>query len=231
EGYEGNFGKQTYTVDNTPYEYGSDMHYASNTFTTEGNSMIPFNAKYLRTLGSKTITFYDIRMINWFYKCNAKCNGLATTAKCKNAGAPNPRNCATCICPFGYGGTLCEKRKVGCGGTLTATTKWKTRTVTLGDATVTTVRATFAMCNDWITAPKGKTIQIRVTALKNVRCKGGCVTSAIEPKVLVDKAMTSPRICCPEQLNQIHASKINPTPVVTYNLQLTSTFTYQFRYV
>uniref|UniRef100_A0A7I4YK13 Zinc metalloproteinase n=1 Tax=Haemonchus contortus TaxID=6289 RepID=A0A7I4YK13_HAECO len=231
DGYEGNFGKSAFTINNTPYEYGSDMHYASNTFTTSGNSMVPVQKRYLRTLGSKTISFYDIRMINWFYKCNAPCNGLTTTAKCKNGGAPNPRNCQACICPFGYGGTLCDRRRVGCGGTLAATTTWKTRTITVGVATVTTIRDTYSMCNDWITAPAGKTIQIRVTALKDVRCKNGCVLAAIEPKVIADRAMTSPRICCSEQLNQILSSKINPTPVVTFNLQLTSTFTYQYRYI
>ncbi|KAK5973837.1 Astacin domain-containing protein, partial [Trichostrongylus colubriformis] len=198
-------------------------------FTTEGNSMVPVDARYLRTLGSKTISFYDIRMINWFYKCNAPCAGVG--AACKNGGAPNPRNCAACICPFGYGGTYCDKRRVGCGGTLAATTTWKTRTITVGDATITTIRSSYSMCNDWITAPAGKKIQIRVTALKDVRCRNGCVLSAIEPKVIASRAMTSPRICCPEQLNQILSSKINPTPVVTYNLQLTSTFTYQYRYV
>ncbi|KAK6044872.1 hypothetical protein COOONC_17623 [Cooperia oncophora] len=111
---------------------------------------------------------------------------------------------------------------------MAATTTWKTRTVTLGDATVTKIRDTYTMCNDWITAPTGKIIQIRVTALKDVRCKNGCTLSAIEPKVIANKAMTSPRICCPGQLNQILPSKINPTPVVTYNLQHTSTFTYQY---
>ncbi|KAK6045067.1 astacin, partial [Cooperia oncophora] len=68
--YGSQFNKATYTINNTPYEYGSDMHYGADTFTTSGNSMIPKDARYLRTLGSKTISFYDIRMINWFYKCN-----------------------------------------------------------------------------------------------------------------------------------------------------------------
>uniref|UniRef100_A0A0N4X0D8 Polyprotein n=1 Tax=Haemonchus placei TaxID=6290 RepID=A0A0N4X0D8_HAEPC len=77
---------------------------------------------------------------------------------------------------------------------LAATTTWKTRTITVGVATVTTIRDTYSMCNDWITAPAGKTIQIRVTALKDVRCKNGCVLAAIEPKVIADRAMTSPRL-------------------------------------
>ncbi|VDO80109.1 unnamed protein product [Haemonchus placei] len=38
-------------------------------------------------------------------------------------------------------------------------------------------------------------------------------------------------VCCSGQLNQIRASNINPTPVVTYSLYYASTFTYQYRYV
>ncbi|XGW31239.1 hypothetical protein V3C99_009864 [Haemonchus contortus] len=43
--------------------------------------------------------------------------------------------------------------------------------------------------------------------------------------------MTSPRICCPGQLNQIRVSAINPTPVVAYSIYYSSTFTYQYRYI
>uniref|UniRef100_A0A912MKL3 Zinc metalloproteinase n=1 Tax=Haemonchus contortus TaxID=6289 RepID=A0A912MKL3_HAECO len=226
-----NFNKETKTINNTPYEYGSNMQYASNAFATTGDSMIPLTAGYSRTLGSQVISFYDVRMINWFYKCNAPCNGLTTTAKCVNGGVPNPRACTTCICPNGYGGTLCGQRKAGCGATFAAGTAWKSRNITVGSTATTTIRDTYTMCNDWITAPAGKKIQIRVTALKNVQCQNGCFRNAIEPKILADKAMTSPRICCSGQLNQIRASNINPTPVVTYSLYYASTFTYQYRYV
>ncbi|PIO57482.1 hypothetical protein TELCIR_21104, partial [Teladorsagia circumcincta] len=157
------------------------------------------------------------------------CAGIAP--KCMNGGAPNPRNCSKCICPFGYGGTLCEKRRAGCGRVYEATTKWNSRTITVGDATVKGIRDTYTTCNDWITAPADKKIQIRVTALRKVDCENGCWRSSIEPKVMSDKAIISPRICCPGQLNQVLTSRINPTPVVTYSLQLASTFTYQYRYV
>ncbi|XGW31231.1 hypothetical protein V3C99_009858 [Haemonchus contortus] len=226
-----NFNKETKTINNTPYEYGSNMQYASSAFATTGNSMIPLTGGYARTMGSQVISFYDIRMINWFYKCNAPCNGLATTAKCTNGGAPNPRNCTTCLCPAGYGGILCGQRKAGCGTTLAAGTAWKTRSITVGSTATTTIRDAYSMCTDWITAPAGKKIQIRVTALKDVRCQDSCYRNAIEPKVLADKAMTSPRICCSGQLNRIRASNINPTPVVAYSIYYASTFTYQYRYV
>nr|CDJ85777.1 Peptidase M12A domain containing protein [Haemonchus contortus] len=226
-----NFNKETKTINNTPYEYGSNMQYVSNAFATSGDSMIPLTAGYARTLGSQVVSFYDIRMINWFYKCNAPCNGLATTAKCVNGGVPNPRACTTCLCPPSYGGTLCGQRKAGCGATLAAGTAWKSRNITVGSTATTIIRDVYSMCNDWITAPAGKKIQIRVTALKDVNCMSSCFPNAIEPRILADKAMTSARICCPGQLNQIRVSNINPTPVVAYSIYYASTFTYQYRYI
>ncbi|XGW31059.1 hypothetical protein V3C99_009765, partial [Haemonchus contortus] len=226
-----NFLKPMRSIIYTPYEYGSNMQYPSDAFTDNGESIIPLDGTYFRTLGSQTISFYDIRMINWHYRCNDSCASMASTTKCKNGGELNPRTCTTCICPFGYGGNSCEKRRAGCGRMPGATPKWKSRTITVGDATHDIVRDTYTMCNDWITAPPRKTIQIRVTELRNVECENGCWRSSIEPKVMADKAMISPRICCPGQLYRIITSRINPTPVVTYSIQLASTFTYQYRYV
>ncbi|XGW31235.1 hypothetical protein V3C99_009860, partial [Haemonchus contortus] len=146
-----NFNKENNTIIYTPYEYGSVMQYPSSAFATSGHSMVPLTAGYARTMGAQAISFYDIRMINWFYKCNAPCNGLKTTAKCVNGGVPNPRACATCICPNGYGGTLCGQRKAGCGATLAAGTAWKSRNITVGSTATTIVRDAYSMCTDWIT--------------------------------------------------------------------------------
>ncbi|VDO51335.1 unnamed protein product [Haemonchus placei] len=57
-------------INYTPYEYGSYMHYDARSFSTKGNSLIPLDATYLRTLGSRIISFYDIKMLNDHYGCN-----------------------------------------------------------------------------------------------------------------------------------------------------------------
>ncbi|KAK6029953.1 hypothetical protein OSTOST_03927 [Ostertagia ostertagi] len=64
-------------------------------------------------------------------------------------------------------------QKAGCGTTLAAATTWKARTLTLGN-NATHLRAFHTICNDWITAPAGKKIQIKVTAVKDVICSYGC---------------------------------------------------------
>ncbi|VDK47778.1 unnamed protein product [Cylicostephanus goldi] len=127
---------------------------------------------YLRTLGSRVISFYDIKAINDHYGCSALCG--AGSAACGNGGVPNPRNCAACICPNGYGGALCNQR-----------------------------------------APTGKRIQIRVTFMNEQKCGTGCRVNSIEPKVIADKRITNPRICCNDMLNYVVTSQLNPTPIIS----------------
>uniref|UniRef100_A0A0N4XLK8 Metalloendopeptidase n=1 Tax=Nippostrongylus brasiliensis TaxID=27835 RepID=A0A0N4XLK8_NIPBR len=67
----GQFGKSgdLVTINLTPYEYGSVMHYGANTFTTKGYSLKPKIGRYLQTEGSRYVTFYDVKMLNIYYKC------------------------------------------------------------------------------------------------------------------------------------------------------------------
>uniref|UniRef100_A0A7I4YKC2 EGF-like domain-containing protein n=1 Tax=Haemonchus contortus TaxID=6289 RepID=A0A7I4YKC2_HAECO len=182
-------------------------------------------------MGGQAISFYDIHFINVHYQCYAACSGVVA-AKCVNGGVANPRHCSTnCICPAGYAGALCNQRPPACGATLTATTAWVTRKVTVGDSTIANTSSTYKMCTDWVKAPAGKKIQIRVTALQGVNCTNGCWVHAIEPKIDTDKRLTNARICCPEQLKNILPSRINPTPIVFYSIRRAATFTYQYRYV
>ncbi|KAK6740225.1 hypothetical protein RB195_008600 [Necator americanus] len=228
---QGNFYKVSPgdDINYNPYDYGSIMHYGSTTFTTKGNSMIPIEGRYLRTLGSRVISFYDIKTINDHYSCIDQCT--VAPAACANGGEPNPRNCAVCNCPYGYGGVLCDQRPTGCGATLTATAKWQVKQFTFGNAKVATNRDRYMLCNHWIKAPAGKQIQVRVTYLKNSRCQTGCRANSIEPKIKADNLNTNARICCGDLLNFVLTSELNPTPIVSYNRFQTSTFTFHYRYI
>ncbi|KAK6051019.1 astacin, partial [Cooperia oncophora] len=105
---QGNFAKlgPDSTINYTPYEYGSVMHYAANLFTTKGYSLKPRLGRYLQTEGTRVISFFDMMMLNDHYGCHAQC-GAAT---CSNAGEPRPKNCAVCNCPEGYAGAKCATR-------------------------------------------------------------------------------------------------------------------------
>uniref|UniRef100_A0A7I4YHS6 Peptidase M12A domain-containing protein n=1 Tax=Haemonchus contortus TaxID=6289 RepID=A0A7I4YHS6_HAECO len=198
-------------------------------FSTNGESMRPRQTGwYLRTLGSKIISFYDISIINTHYKCNAIC--ATKGAKCVNGGKRNPKNCNVCICPAGYGGALCSLRPAGCGAVLTAAPDWKVRKVVLGNATNPDLRDTYAMCNDWIKAPAGKKIRLQMTVKKGVQCINGCWKHGIEFKIFANKLITHGRLCCDEQLKKVVTSELNPAPVITYNLYQQSEITYLYRY-
>ncbi|KAK6741266.1 hypothetical protein RB195_009241 [Necator americanus] len=227
-GMEGNFVKYP-TINYNPYEYGSSMHYRSNAYTTTGDSLIPFEGRYLNTLGSRITSFYDIKTINDHYKCIDQCQ--VAPAACTNGGIPNPRNCATCVCPNGYGGALCGDRPTGCGSTLTATARWQVRQFTFGSAAATSLLNLPLLCNHWIKAPAGKQVQVRVTYVKEPKCQKGCNINAIEPKIKADSAITNARICCTNLLNYVLTSELNPTPIVAYNRLKITTFTFHYRFI
>ncbi|VDL76978.1 unnamed protein product [Nippostrongylus brasiliensis] len=71
--YLGQFTKASAdgTMNYTPYDYGSVMHYAANLWTTNGkNSLVPRQARYPYTLGTRILSFFDFKMINDHFKCN-----------------------------------------------------------------------------------------------------------------------------------------------------------------
>ncbi|RCN42616.1 astacin, partial [Ancylostoma caninum] len=230
--YHGNFVKLNPedVINYNPYEYGSTMHYDAAAFSsTNSYTILPFDVPYTRTIGSRTITFYDIKTINDHYRCHDQCG--AGSAVCLNGGEPNPRNCTICNCPAGYGGATCNQRPAGCGQALTATALWQVKQFSFGNAAVTTYRDSYMECNHRVQAPAGKRIQIRVTYMKGGYCRHGCHANSIEPKVRADMRATNPRICCTDMLNEVFTSALNPTPIVSYNRHLTSTYTFHYRFI
>ncbi|VDM55529.1 unnamed protein product [Angiostrongylus costaricensis] len=57
---------------NLTYDYGSIMHYSTGSVSKNGQpTMLPRLPKYLKTLGSRIISFYDKLMMNLHYGCLA----------------------------------------------------------------------------------------------------------------------------------------------------------------
>lgn len=119
----------------------------------------------------------------------------------------------------------------GCGEYLYAAAKWQTKTYSFGDTISNELREDETTCNHWIKAPKGRKVQINVTAMRNVPCGLGCKPSSIEPKVFANAAITNPRMCCPSHMNKVLTSALNPMPVISYNAKGTSTFTIKYRFL
>ncbi|KAJ1346896.1 Astacin (Peptidase M12A) [Parelaphostrongylus tenuis] len=72
-GWYPQFIKQTERTNynyNLTYDYGSVMHYGARSVSRNGLPvMVPRDIKYMQTLGSHTISFYEKLMVNLHYGC------------------------------------------------------------------------------------------------------------------------------------------------------------------
>ncbi|KAL6729222.1 hypothetical protein Aduo_000298 [Ancylostoma duodenale] len=229
------FALQTqYTNENygLPYDYGNIMHYGANSASWNGQpTMVPNDPKYMETLGSPIISFYELLMINKHYGCDKNCKP-EESAKCKNGGFPHPRNCKTCICPSGYGGTLCGRRPDGCGAVYEATTEYKTFRDVVGNKTAgQRAREDFDFCYNWIKAPKGSKIEVKIAGLSKGLAVDGCLYWGVEIKTQADQRLTGYRFCAPEDVGVTLKSASNIVPIITYNRFYATMVDIQYRIV
>ncbi|CAI2354282.1 unnamed protein product [Caenorhabditis sp. 36 PRJEB53466] len=229
--YQSNFVKFTTATSTNlvSYEYGSFMHYGGRAFVSTGgvDSIVPKESLMIYTMGGRIVTFMDVKMLNIHYSCT--CN---TTLNCGNGGYANPASCNECVCPYGFGGTLCtQKANYTCGSVLTATDTWKQENFTFGNSSNSaTARASFVYCNYWIKAPVGKSIQFRIDSTYNTQCGYGCTFNGIEPKLKTDQTVTQTRYCCDEFNGDILTAEVNPLPVFSYNRYYITKYSFSYRY-
>ncbi|EGT46513.1 hypothetical protein CAEBREN_00802 [Caenorhabditis brenneri] len=212
------------TLNAVPYEYASTLHYSADSF--DYGFMLPREKLYTRAMGLRRVTFYDMVNINALYSC-----GCSKEMDCKNGGYSNPSNCSECVCPEGFGGTLCDESPPN-SVHLTAAPKWKGYWIGFGYedyfSPIFTINLIF------ITAPADKTIQVQITEMTGFSCTSGCYYDGIEIKVKGDPRITNPVFCCKDDegvMNTIHNSKQNPLPIVLFTRYYTNKVTIQYRYV
>uniref|UniRef100_A0A0K0DLA4 Zinc metalloproteinase n=1 Tax=Angiostrongylus cantonensis TaxID=6313 RepID=A0A0K0DLA4_ANGCA len=200
------FVKQTEKTNynyNLTYDYGSLMHYGA-TIVSKNHKpyMVPHDIKFMQTLGSPFISFYDKLMVNMHYNCLGTCKAQST-AKCENDGYPHPRYCTWCICPGGYGGDTCNERL--------SDTVGKSNYDPNGDDDE------FETCNYWIKAPAGSKIEVVFqNYTENLSCDG-CVVAGVEIKTLADKRHTGYRFCSSKYSGTTLVSAYNAVPITTYS--------------
>ncbi|VDM64943.1 unnamed protein product [Angiostrongylus costaricensis] len=226
---------------NLTYDYGSLMHYGATMLThflmiqckitAKKNQysnysvsknhepyIVPHDIKFMQTLGSPFISFYDKLMVNMHYKCLDACKARST-AKCENDGYPHPRYCTWCICPSGYGGDTCNERPPGCGKVLTATESYQELSDTVGKSNYdpNADNDEFETCNYWIKAPDGSKIEVVFqNYTENLSCDG-CVVAGVEVKTLADKRHTGYRFCSSKYSGTTLVSAYSMVPIITYS--------------
>ncbi|KIH47524.1 astacin [Ancylostoma duodenale] len=214
------------------YDYGSIMHYGANSATGNGRpTMVPHDPKYVETLGSPIISFYELLMLNTHYGCTKNCNP-ATSAQCKMGGFPHPRDCSRCICPSGYGGRLCDQKPAGCGAVYQASTQYQTFHDEVGNkAAGQRPREDMDFCYYWITAPQGSRIEIKIAGLSRGASVDGCQYWGVEIKTHADQRLTGYRFCAPEDVGTTLVSTSNIVPIITYNRFFATAVDIQYRIV
>ncbi|KAJ1370890.1 Astacin (Peptidase M12A) [Parelaphostrongylus tenuis] len=118
-----------------------------------------------------------------------------SSANCENGGFPHPRDCSKCICPSGYGGTLCNERPPGCGKILTATKEYQELSAVVGqkDYNRNGDNDDFFFCHYWIEGPPGSTIEVIFQNITANLAYDGCVWAGVEIKTLADQRHTGYR--------------------------------------
>ncbi|CAJ0594513.1 unnamed protein product [Cylicocyclus nassatus] len=191
---------------------------------TRLDTMIPLDRKYIDTIGSHFISFYDKLMMNTHYKCLDKCKSNKSAAKCAMGGFPNPKDCSKCVCPGGYGGTLCNERPTGCGEILQATTDYTKFEDVIGYPGIKGLNDNdfFLKCNYWIEVPLGRYVEIRFDNFTDLDAVGksyvgGCYFAGFEIKAQKDQRTTGYRFCSRTYAGEVFKSAKNIVPIITYS--------------
>ncbi|KIH56869.1 hypothetical protein ANCDUO_12947 [Ancylostoma duodenale] len=149
-------------------------------------TMVPNDPKYVETLGSPIISFYELLMINKHYGCDET-------------------------------GEY-QFQPDGCGAVYEATTEYKTFRDVVGNKTAgQRAREDFDFCYNWIKAPKGSKIELKIAGLSKGLAVDGCLYWGVEIKTQADQRLTGYRFCAPEDVGVTLKSASNIVPIITYN--------------
>ncbi|KAF7633618.1 hypothetical protein Mgra_00006925 [Meloidogyne graminicola] len=179
-----NFNREPTLNFDTPYDFGSVMHYGPNDFAIDDSMfvIIALRHEYQHTLGT---SYYPHG--NFAAKCNQGEYQL-NKGKCKNGGYPDPLNNCKCRCPEGYFGN-CEK--------YTSYTTELTATFTKQYITIIdNYEQAIIKGRNYKENEISKRIVIHIEKLEGFECGYPCSENYIEIKYIEDKSATGAKICC-----------------------------------
>ncbi|VDL77253.1 unnamed protein product [Nippostrongylus brasiliensis] len=232
---------ETYTI---PYDFDSIMHYGAWSVSHNGQpTMVADDVNYQESMGSHMLSFFDIYTVNKHYNCFERCANKANKAQCKNGGFPHPRDCTKCICPNGYGGTLCDQRvhrtllndymalgrlfcldgcggdvvlivPSGCGQDLQATERMQSLAVRVGYGNG--IRDDFDLCHYWIKAQPGKKVQVTIRQISYGYGIDGCVHGGVEFKPAKNATTSGYRFCNHNDKEKVITSESELMPVTVF---------------
>ncbi|CAI4227908.1 unnamed protein product [Auanema sp. JU1783] len=209
-----------------PYDYGSGMHYDQYGFAKNGTvpTLVPTDPRYQNSMGQTMPSFIDVFMMNTMYSCQSKCS--SSTNNCRNNGFPDPNNCNRCICPSGYGGTICTSPQpfynpystpVSDHVAISTTTTITSSSVSLSGITPS-IDSDYKVKNVWIRAPAGKKVELTITAFTGMNlCAISCSYGGLEVKVNADNRLSGIRNCCSDDVGKVLVSDGSTMVVTVYS--------------
>ncbi|KAH7702072.1 metalloprotease 1 precursor [Aphelenchoides avenae] len=223
---------------NVHYDYGSVMHYTAYDPSTQKVMFLAKDKRYQHTMGNNYgPVFSDLLLMNRYYKCTDKCG----SGKCKNGGFPHPRNCNSCICPNGFGGSDCSQRAAGeggapssCGKTVQASAQPQTLS---GSAQAGSgsgpqrISLRQAGCHYHIRAPAGQRVELKFQRVSGT-CTQECALGGTEVKY-DHFTRVGAHLCCPSHVSSLGTVTTagNLAVISAYSQRGENAFTVQYRAV
>ncbi|MFH4976965.1 hypothetical protein AB6A40_003674 [Gnathostoma spinigerum] len=188
-----------------PYDTGSVMHYGAFGFARDPYvpTIVTKDRSQQFTIGQRQgPSFLDFAAINLAYHCADHCAPL----NCQNGGYVNPNDCLRCLCPDGFGGSLCELPQYSSCGALI---KVSTQFINLSSPNYPDFSPSAIDCIWLLEAPPDGKVYLQFTEVFHFQCEDTCEMSYVEIKASADFRVTGYRFCCSKRPETTFTSATN----------------------